>query len=284
MAYSANITQNNRQTIIFLIDQSGSMNENITWCGNLMTKAEAVTDVVNNALGEIVARCNNYGQYKSYFNIAVIGYGGNGVKSLLGEGRQVFFTPSELGYGWKRNVEVINVRKLPNGKECATKVNKKVWIEPHAEGKTPMFGAFNYVFDLLAASIAQECAKDCFPPIVINVTDGEATDCNENELDSVTQRVKNLATNDGNVLLMNVHIGGSEDDSIIFPSHTNCPLQSKFARLLFNVSSVMPEFFEREIIQICNNEKPFKAFAYNASIGDLVRMVNIGSSSSMLIV
>lgn len=285
MAYSARISQASRQTIVFVIDQSGSMSEDVMWGNNPTTKADAVCDVVNGALGELLARCNNYGEFKSYFNIAVLGYGGFGIKSLLGEGRQNFFTPSELAYNWNRIVECVNIRQLPDGTECTTKSNKKVWIEPCADGRTPLVGALNYVFDILAAGLAQDCNKDCFPPLVINITDGEATDGTEEQFFEAARKVKGLSTNDGNVLLMNVHISNCDCDSIVFPSSTErCPLESKFAKLLFDTSSVMPEFFDSEIEMISSSAKPYKAFAYNASISDLVRMVNIGSSSTSLIV
>lgn len=284
MSYSARISQLNRQTIIFLIDQSGSMNEPIAWGGNETTKAEAVADVVNGALSELLARCNNYGNFKSYFNIAVIGYSGIGVRSLLGDGRRNFHLPSELAYGWKRNEETVNVRNLPNGKQCATKVSKKIWIEPLAEGRTPMVGTLNYVHDLLLVNLSQDENKNSFPPLVINITDGEVNDGDIKQMIECGKRIKSLSTNDGNVLFMNVHIANRDCESLIFPSNDlQCPVECNFGKSLFEMSSVMPEFFEREIEQIVKAAKPYKAFAYNASISDLVRMVNIGSSSTSLI-
>lgn len=284
MSYSARISEQSRQTIIFLIDQSGSMNESVIWSGNSITKAEAVADVVNSALSELLARCNNYGDFKSYFNISVIGYSGNGVRSLLVDGRRNFYTPSELAYSCRRNEEVVKVRTLPNGKTCATKLNKKIWIDPLAEGRTPMIGTLHYVHDILLASLSQSQNIDSFPPLVINITDGEVNDGDVNQMIDSGRRITSLSTNDGNVLFMNVHIANRACESLIFPSSTQpCPVECNFGRSLFEMSSVMPQFFEREISHIVVGEKPYRAFAYNASISDLVRMVNIGSSSVSLI-
>ena len=84
---------------------------------------------------------------------------------------------------------------------------------------------------------------------------------------------------------MNVHISNLTVESDIFPSIESCPNTGENkTKTLFEMSSQMPEFFEREISEISQAVKPpYKAFAYNASIEDLVRMINIGSSTTMLI-
>lgn len=280
----APISQLHRQVIIFLIDQSGSMNEQVLWCGVESSKAQAVCDVVNGALSELIARCNNYGQYKSYFDIAVFGYSGMGVKALLGEGRQNFYTPGDLAQSFKHTMEVVNVRTLPNGSTISTKNQKKIWIEPLAEGRTPMLGMFNHIYDTLLVALSNAKNRESFPPIVINITDGEINDGHNDQILEAAKRLRSLKTDDGNVILMNVHIANRECDGFIFSSSgCDCPVECNFGKILFEMSSEMPEFFEREIEQVVESKSPYRAFAYNASISDLVRMVNIGSSSTSLI-
>ena len=49
-----------------------------------------------------------------------------------------------------------------------------VWFEPRAQGKTPMCAAFRAARDVLSGFIGRY--PGCFPPIVINISDGAATD------------------------------------------------------------------------------------------------------------
>ena len=49
-----------------------------------------------------------------------------------------------------------------------------MWLEPKAAGKTPMCEAFQAAHEVIGGFVAEHPA--CFPPIVINITDGMATD------------------------------------------------------------------------------------------------------------
>jgi len=51
----------------------------------------------------------------------------------------------------------------------------------------------------------------CFPPIVINITDGEATDGNPSD---AANEIMGLASSDGNVLLFNVHLSSQRANPI----------------------------------------------------------------------
>ena len=285
MAHSAKITTFNKQAIVFLVDQSGSMSESIAWRGGQFTKADAVADVLNSSIGEIIARCNNYGDYKHYFDIAVLGYSGAGVRSLISVDK-AFLSPADLAFSWIRKDEVSTVRVLPNKKKIATCSHKKIWVEPKADGSTPMVGAFRRTYEILAGWVNSQKSKECFPPMVINITDGQATDGDHDKLIDEAMLLKSLSTLDGNVVLMNVHISSTTKQSFLFPSVDNCPNTGDADTCtLFEISSEMPEFFEQEIAGISSDENlPYKAFAYNASIADLVRMINIGSSTTGLII
>jgi len=285
MSYSARITTFSRQAIVFLIDQSGSMSEPISWRDGHSTKAAAVADVLNSSVGEIVARCNNYGEYKPYFDIAVLGYSGAGVRSLISV-EKAFVSPADLAFSWIRKDEVSTIRVLPNGKKISTCSNKKIWVEPKADGCTPMVGSFRRAYEILSGWISSEQSQNCFPPMVINITDGQATDGDHDKLIEASMLLRSLSTLDGNVVVMNVHISNLNPQSIIFPSASACPdTGENYTQTLFDMSSEMPQFFEREIAEISNAENPpYKAFAFNASIADLVRMINIGSSTTSLII
>lgn len=74
-AYETRINRERPACFIFLIDQSGSMND--TWgVDNSKSKAEMVALYVNNAIHEIINICQKTeSEPRHYFDIAVIGYG-----------------------------------------------------------------------------------------------------------------------------------------------------------------------------------------------------------------
>ena len=55
MAYERRLDRNNPGCMVFLVDQSGSMNEPVA--GEQRSKADAVAEALNNLLYELVLRC-----------------------------------------------------------------------------------------------------------------------------------------------------------------------------------------------------------------------------------
>lgn len=279
MSYKALISVSNPQSIVILVDQSGSMSESIAWNGNTTTKAQAVSQVLNSTIAELLARCNHYGDYLPYFEICVLGYGASGVSTLVGNDRG-FVTPAYLAHASLRSTEVVNVRTLPDGRQITTHYKQKIWIEPQAEGNTPMCAALQRAYDLLAPNIHPRLNSHCFPPMVINITDGEITDASPETLKSTAEKLKSIATLDGNALLLNVHISSNSKNSHIFPHVACCPVDDcDNAKNLFEISSVMPEVFNNEIANMSCGQSPHRGFAYNASVVDLMRMLNVSSST-----
>jgi hypothetical protein len=70
----------------------------------------------------------------------------------------------------------------------------------------------------LAAETVAEWADahlSAFPPVVIHVTDGEPTD---GDPEPIAALIQQLAPDDGNVLLFNLHIASSGRQSVLFPA------------------------------------------------------------------
>ena len=55
----------------------------------------------------------------------------------------------------------------------------------------------------------------CFPPLVLNLTDGQPTDANPL---SAAEELKNLRSSDGNVLMFNAHLSSTPSVPLTFPS------------------------------------------------------------------
>src|SRR5262245_32779872 len=81
MPYQAEISRENHTCFLFVIDQSGSMDE-ITETGR--SKADFVADVLNKTLYTLVTTCSKADGVRNYFDVGVIAYGGTEVVSGFG--------------------------------------------------------------------------------------------------------------------------------------------------------------------------------------------------------
>lgn len=83
MNYTQSITRRHRTAFVLAIDQSGSMVEELEFRGRRTSKAAAVAEVANSLLSELLLRATREGEVRDYYDIAVVGYSGEGVHSLL---------------------------------------------------------------------------------------------------------------------------------------------------------------------------------------------------------
>ena len=117
-------------------------------------------------------------------------------------------------------------------------------------GGTNAKAAFQMAYDYLCRAIKDERFKDSFPPMVFHETDGES----QTDATAVAEQIMQLATADGNVLLVNAYIGtqtslsykGPED----FPGYVDAaeagPAQDNVR--LFNMSSPMPDCIHQNLV------------------------------------
>ena len=77
MSYTAEISRSQPTALLFLVDQSGSMDDNMA---SGRSKAQFVADVLNRTLMELITRCTHAGGTRDYFHIGVIVYGDSGCK------------------------------------------------------------------------------------------------------------------------------------------------------------------------------------------------------------
>lgn len=284
MGYHARITTKQPACFIIMVDQSGSMSEPVVIYGKPATKAEAVASVINNILSELLARSRGDGTLRHYFDIAVVGYSGDSVESLLPQTDTQFVSPAQLASTVRTTRQIQQERIMPDGRKIITSTTQKIWIEPKAEWRTPMCQAIGRVHSLAAGWCALH--QDSFPPLVINITDGEATDAEPEQLEQAAAKLCQLSTRDGNLLMINVHIDRSEGEGegVIFPWDESQLPEDRNAHILYAMSSIMPEIYQQEIKELLDIEEshPFRGMAYKASITDLIRIMNIGSTTANL--
>lgn len=279
--YTQEITRCHRAAIVIAIDQSCSMSERLNINGCNLTKAEAVSLVTGRLLNELLLRSRRDGECRNYYDIAIIGYNNDEAYSLLGD--DIDFLPITLLA--KRPVRKRSFAlqyTMPDGKPALFFEEVPMWVEPRAEGSTPMYKMLTKVFDMVYKWCSEPQNRNSFPPIVFNITDGEASDATATQLIEAAKRIRNICTNDGNTLFVNVHLTSYNTmRPTIFPRPNEIYFESRCARTLAEMSSEIPQLLEDYAMK-CRGDfalPPFLAMSYNASISELVLTLNIGTRS-----
>lgn len=280
--YTQSITRTHRTAFFLVIDGSGSMAEELRFRGRPMTKAEAVAAITNGLLFELIERARRSDGVRDYYDIAVLGYSGDDeVRSLLPDGREMISVAELARLEPPLKSEVVEFR-LPDGGVSLRAIPTPAWVVPEAAGQTPMGEAFRRVRDLVQRWCADPSHADSFPPVVFHITDGEATDCNDEELRALARQIMSHRTCDGNALLVNIHIAaGDAARTVFFPTAEEAAYPNRYAALLYDCSSPMPEVFD-EAIRAAKGPgalPPFRGMSFNASAEELLTMLNIGSIS-----
>ena len=279
--YSQEITRRHRAAIVIAIDQSCSMGGQMLLKGGELTKAEVVSMVTGRLIDELIMRSCRDGSYRHYYDIALLGYSGDEIYPLFG--REIKFYPitSLAEQEVERVAYTLDYNTLNKG---VIPLHDQVsqWVKPSAKGATPMCKMINTVTALVSEWCSKEENKDSFPPLVFNITDGEASDANYDMLRSAASRLRNTGTSDGKTLFMNIHISSESNRApIVFPGALEVPIEIHHAHLLMDMSSVLPEQLH-PYIGTCRthiSQPPYIAMSYNASMSELVLMLNIGSRS-----
>lgn len=282
--YSKTITRHNRAAIVIAIDQSSSMSGRMATNDWKLSKAEAVSMAAGKLIDELLLRSRRDNGYRHYYDIALVGYSEDSVYSLLGEELEFFPITTLALRRVPRSLYTLSYLTLNKGVVPLCE-EVSMWVEPRAQGSTPMCKMISRVTRLVEEWCAKEENRDSFPPIVFNITDGEASDSDYDRLRSAAARLRNTGTIDGNTLFVNVHISSDlRHAPMAFPTPLEIPHEIRYARLLMEMSSVMPAQFN-PYIQSCRMrvaEPPYLAMSYNSSLPELIALLNIGSRSLLL--
>ncbi|MGL4993037.1 MAG: DarT ssDNA thymidine ADP-ribosyltransferase family protein [Bacteroidales bacterium] len=285
MAYTAQITRNNPTAFIFLVDNSASMTNETTFNGETMMLSEAVARIVNHQINELVLRCIKSTEVRRYYDIAVIGYGSqvySGWNGVL-EGRD-FVTPEELKDNPYKTIKTKVEKRTRKGVELKD-VEKVQWVEArHDGGSTRMHLAFRRAQELLSQWMADHSNEDCYPPTVIHITDGEYNGgTSRDEMIQLSNELKSMSTNDGNVLLFNVHVTSKGGESFAFPANKEEISGNHYAITLFDMSSLLPLRYNDAISAVRKDgvDKRRAAMAVNVDMSTLVQLMDIGTPTNI---
>jgi len=233
MPYQAEISRENPTCFLFVIDQSGSMDE-ITETGR--SKADFVADVLNKTIYTLVTSCSKSDGVRNYFDVGVIAYHGSEVVSGFN---------GALAGGIVHPINAISEhtlrieerqKKMDDGAGGIVELKTKfpVWFDSKSAGGTPMRAAFSKTKETVSAWC--EAHPGSYPPTILHVTDGQSTDGAPEEM---ADTLRQISTKDGQALLFNLHVTTAGGLEMVFPT-CETDLKDEYSRMLFRMSSALP--------------------------------------------
>lgn len=292
------ITRNNPCPIIFLIDQSGSMDETyVNYRNENTTLAKEVAEQVNHFFEYLLYRATNGNEILEYYTFLLIGYGNedeDNYASIVWEGKlagKEWVTVKELA----DNILDVSTKTETKyhhwGEQYIEKTTKKIWIYPNANGRnTPLLSALKLCKDKLAEYMQNKYEN--FPPVVFNITDGIPTDVDDmNDLITVCNEIKNIDTTFGKTILFNCLLSSSNENKTFLPRQSERHLiesndnYNDFYNALFDASSILPSYNLAEAYLMYKDEKynekePIKSLVLNVDPSKLLQLFKIGTRTT----
>ncbi len=281
MPYMADISRSSPGCFLFLIDQSASMNGALGGQPDLR-KMDGAADAVNRILDAISQRCSQGMDIRDYFDIGVITYGAHGLGGPKLETALPGTSPKRPFLSVSQVVDAAEVEerqvKESDGAGGAVDVTRKfpLWLHPKAGYGTPMCEALSAASRALRKWTAQH--PDSYPPMLINVTDGAATD---GDPEPLAQEIMALGTNDGNVLIYNAHLSEMAAMPVQYPSEESEVPPDEYAAQMFRMSSVFPD----PVVDLAAGmglpvTQGSRGYVYNADMVTLVQFLDIGTRAT----
>ena len=283
--YTAQITRNTPTAFIFLVDHSVSMQRMTKLFGEEMTMAEAAARIVNRQIYNLILRCIKSNEVRHYYDIAVIGYGEEAYSGWNGdiEGRD-FVSPEELQDNPYRKIITREEKRTRKGM-VVKEVEKVQWVEAKHDGSwTHLHKAFGKAQQLLSRWMEEHHDKDCYPPTIINITDGEFNGATKESVLQQANELKSMFTNDGNVILFNIHFtAGKSAEEVACPIEISELRGNSYAETLFNMSSLLPERYNADISRCLNDNRAgrHRAMGINADATTLLKLMDIGTPTNI---
>ena len=291
--YEKKVSTENPALVIVLIDQSTSTDRIMAAKGDQTYRISTMMKIVTDTLLYTLLRKAMKGTtLKNYVDFAVIGYGVS-VHSAL---------PQVNLEEYPINIERLKKEsQKPDGSDNEDPLvpkPKREWVEERYDGLTPMVGALREARKILEKWIPNH--KSSYPPTVINLTDGmpnddekyleileqgTLVDLSETALITESKAIKQLHTDDGNVMIANCHITAEKTIAIEYPAYpSEIEKVDPLGRILFDMASTIPEPLRK-----LGNSKKFdmklepnaKFFLFNAEIKSLVNFMRFGTTTGI---
>ena len=237
MPYSAEISRLNPACFLFLVIQC-------------MGVPSYSADCVNRVVDNLVQRCSHGMDIRDYFHVGLLAFTTGGFLGMGGFKNTYCLpgaTPEQPFLPISQVAEVADIEekrvKVADEREGVVEITRKtpVWLRHQRGGLDPMRRMLETVEPPLTDWVSRH--PNSYPPVVIIVCDGYA---NDGDPFPVAERIKDLRTNDGNLLLFTVHLSDrNRTRPTMFPS-TEDGLQSlgehaDDSKMMFRMASVLPD-------------------------------------------
>lgn len=306
--YTRRLTRRYPGLFVILLDQSGSMIEVVEDSNQKYiksfspekekyTKADVATAAINNIIYELIQSAipdEHTMIRRKYAYLSIIGYN-DSVYPLLSRSSDSFdpIDLAALAAKPARQIRTIRHFQSPEGIQVVEQ-KRPYWITPDARGNTEMAQAFKQAQIVAQKWLAappewisleleyQRPRRDCFPPVIINITD--AMNNGDDDPIAVTDEIRRPGngTTEGEVLIFNCHFTKEKGRAIKFPSTSQevSHLDAHgFAEAMFKMSSEIPEVLIENAKTLARKPITSKSrcYVYNADSDLLIKFLRWGT-------
>jgi uncharacterized protein YegL len=277
MPYKKQVGTPHPGLFIILIDQSGSMNAPFE---NGKSRAEVAALAVNRCIQSILQRCKVMEQTKDRCYLVVIGYGAPTVNPKAAGQNSYLIVGGKISEVEKQIARTETIKKAAKVSDGAgglidgeKVISLDIWVEPYAEGNTPMDEAFLKAEEFASKWVLEH--PDNFPPIVINITDGEPN--NPSAAEIAARTLMNVATSDGKLLLFTAHISDGQG-KVVLPASESA-IASDLGKLMFRLSSEIPT----DMIELAKKagfedvKSGSRGLVINGEAAEMIQLIDFGS-------
>ncbi len=283
--YTRRLSRKYPGLFIILLDQSRSMLEPVQGMG--ITKSEFATTAINELINAMIANSPHdpiTGERRKYVYLSIIGYSDEAYPLLTRDG-----SPIDLPYLANHPLGVTTVVReiLDTATGTMRQVqdsNRPIWIKPQTLNATHMGKAFTMARDTVrhwlsqTPDAGQAPRNQCFPPILVHITDGEHT--GDFDPEPLAYEIRSEGTQQGATLIFNCHFTATMHQPIIFPTYESEVAQvDQFAPRMLAMSSTIPDPLLAKASDLAGRpiQTGAKGFIYNGNIELLVQFLNWGT-------
>lgn len=247
--YSKSATRRHPRLVIFMLDQSGSMESNSA--ANGIPLAKIAADSLNYSLTELVSistkpKGDDDEEVRDYVKVVIIGYGA-----------EPDFKAQKIYEGYISDIASRPKEKMST---FAGDINLHNIVKPVAGYVTPMCNAFKMAKEEINKWKTEgpngHAGIEDPSPIVINITDGapsnERGECTKDALEETAkeaQEIMNIDFPDGPPRIFNIMISQLDGKELLFPNDTKIFENDPFAHFLYLISSDMTDDLRMEIVR-----------------------------------
>jgi len=194
-----------------------------------------------------------------------------------------FVSPEELKNNPFKKITVKEEKRTRKG-TMIKEVDKVQWLEARCDGSwTHVHQALDKAKALLDQWMKEHHEKDCYPPTIINITDGQFNHATREHIVQQANELKAMFTNDGNVLLWNIHITPNNLEQVLLPIGKEELKGDKYSELLYDMSSLLPTRYNQAISDIRGDSVNARhvAMATNTDMSTLIQLMDIGTPTNI---